>query len=185
MSKIGKLPIKIPVGVKVDFQDKEIKVSGPKGEIGLTLPPEVEVKIDKDLIICQASKTRASLWGLTRTLIANAIVGVTSGWTKTLELIGVGFRALVEGDELILTIGFSHPVKFKTPEGINFTVVENKIHIAGVDKQLVGEVAAKIRRFRPPEPYKGKGIKYQDEKIRRKLGKVAKALGAVATTGGK
>lgn len=185
MSRIGKIPIKIPEEVKINLEDQRIKIAGPKGELILSLPSQVEVKIADGEIICQGKKNQGSLWGLYRTLISNAVIGVSQGWTKTLELVGVGFRATIEGDELVLTVGFSHPVRFKAPAGITFSVSENKIQITGSDKQLVGEVAANLRRIRPPEPYKGKGIKYQEEKIKRKIGKVAKAIGAAGPVGGK
>ncbi|TSC54383.1 MAG: large subunit ribosomal protein L6 [Microgenomates group bacterium LiPW_16] len=185
MSRIGKIPIKIPDGVKINLEDQKLKISGPKGELILPIPYQIEVKINNGVIICQAKKDQSPLWGLTRTLINNAVIGVSQDWTKTLELVGVGFRANTEGEELVLTVGFSHPVKIKAPPGISFTVSENKIQVSGVDKQLVGEVAANLRRIRPPEPYKGKGIKYQEEKIRRKVGKVAKVIGAAVPAGGK
>ena len=185
MSRIGKLPITIPLDVNLKKEGEKLMVSGPKGEVTLSLPSLVEVTINNGQVICKTDKNQANLWGLTRTLIANAVLGVSQGWTKTLELVGVGYRASVEGDTLVLTVGFSHPVKVQAPTGISFSVSENKIQVSGADKQLVGEVAVKIRRIRPPEPYKGKGIKYQEEKIRRKLGKVAKTLGAAGGSGGK
>lgn len=185
MSRIGKQPILIPEGVTLKIEGEKIVVSGSKGEVILTIPPGVEVKVNDKEVSCQVKTGPASLWGLSRTLINNAIIGVSQGWTKTLELVGVGFRASVEGDELVLTVGFSHPVRFKAPPGVSFVVSENKIQVTGCDKQLVGEVAAQLRRIRPPEPYKGKGIKYQEEKIRRKVGKVAKAIGAIGAAGGK
>ncbi len=183
MSRVGKLPINIPEGVQVSLEDGKIKITGPKGDLFLVLPPQIEVKVMEGEILCSGEKNK-NLWGLTRSLIANAVSGVTNGWTKTLELAGVGFRAEVQGEELILTVGFSHPVRIKAPLGITFSVSENKIQITGVDKQLVGEMAARLRRIRPPEPYKGKGIKYLGEKIRRKMGKAAKTIGA-AGPGGK
>lgn len=185
MSRIGKLPIPIPEGVKVTLDNQRVIISGPKGELILLISPQVKVKQEGGQILCQVKKEENYLWGLTRTLINNAILGVSQGWSKTLELIGVGFRASIEGDELILNLGFSHPVKIKAPPGITFNVFENKIQVSGVNKQLVGEVAAQLRRISPPEPYKGKGVKYQEEKIRRKLGKAAKTIGAVGTAGGK
>ena len=185
MSRICKQPIIIPEGITLKTEGEKVMVSGPKGEFALTIPPGVEVKVDRGEVICQMKKGQNNLWGLTRTLIANAIIGVSQGWTKTLELVGVGFRAVVEGEELVLTVGFSHSVRFKAPAGITFSVSENKIQIAGVDKQFVGEIAARLRRTRPPEPYKGKGIKYQGEKIRRKIGKAAKTIGVSAGAGGK
>jgi large subunit ribosomal protein L6 len=185
MSKVGKMPIKIPEGVTVNISGRQIKITGPKGERSFLLPPRVDVKEEGGQIVCRAKKNASALWGLTRTEIANAILGVTSGWSKSLELAGVGFRAEIAGDELILTIGFACPVRVKAPAGITFQVTENKIQVLGIDKQLVGEMAAKLRRLRPPEPYKGKGIKYLGEKIKRKVGKVAKAIGTAGGMGGK
>lgn len=185
MSRVGKKPIKISEGVKIEQTGQTIKVSGPKGEMALSIPAGIEVNISQGEVTCGLKGGSTSIWGLTRSLIANAVIGVSQGWTKTLELVGVGYRATVEGDEVVLTVGFSHPVRFKAPEGITFSVSENKIKVTGADKQLVGEVAANLRRIRPPEPYKGKGIKYEGEKIRRKIGKAAKTLGGVGGTGGK
>lgn len=183
MSRIGKQPIIIPKDVVVKIDDRTVLVSGPKGELALTIPRGIEVKLNDGQIICQLGKGPGSLWGLTRTLIANAVTGVTTGWLKVLELVGVGFRATIEADVLVLTVGFSHPVRIKAPVGITFSVFENKIQVSGCDKQLVGEVAANLRKIRPPEPYKGKGIRYQQELIRRKVGKVAKAIGGVGAGG--
>lgn len=177
MSRIGKLPIKIPEGVQITLSNHLVKVAGPKGQLEFKIPEEVAVKIGEGQVQCQAAKEKSNLWGLTRTIIANALSGASAGWTKTLELVGVGYRASVEGEELVLTVGFSHLVRFKAPAGISFSVSENKITVSGADKQLVGEIAAQIRRIRPPEPYKGKGIKYQGEFIKRKVGKAAKAIG--------
>ena len=182
MSRIGKKPVKIPEGVTVNIADKAINVSGPKGTLDLKFRPEIsmevsgnEVKIDR-----QSDSPKAkSLHGLTRTLVENMIAGVNKGWNKGLEIVGVGYRAAVEGTDLVLNIGFSHQVKFPAPKGITFEVIENtKINVKGIDKQLVGETAAQIRRIKPPEPYKGKGIRYIGEAVRRKAGKAAKAVGA-------
>ena len=187
MSRIGKMPIIISSEVTVKIDSGIVMVSGPKGNISFPLPPGIDVKIDNGQAVCKvaqnASKQNLSNWGLARTLIANGVFGVKDGWTKTLELQGVGYRAAVEGNTLVLNVGFSHQVRIEAPSGITFSVLENKINVTGADKQLVGEMAAKIRRIRPPEPYKGKGIRYLGEVIRRKIGKAAKTVGA--GTGGK
>lgn len=172
----------IPQGTTVKIDGRKLTATGPKGEVSFLLHPKVKVELGDKEIIC-FSKDNA-LWGLVRSLVANAVLGVSVGWSKTLELVGVGFRAETNGLELILNLGFSHQVKIKAPQGLSFKVVENKIEILGADKQAVGELAAQIRRIKPPEPYKGKGIKYQGEIIRRKLGKAAKAIGGAGPTSG-
>ncbi len=177
MSRIGKQPIILPPGITLKIEGSRVMVSGPKGELTVVAPQGIEVKTEDNQIKCLAPKEKSNLWGLTRTLVANAVAGVSNGWNKSLELVGVGYRASVEGDELVLTVGFSHQVRFKAPAGISFSVLENKITVSGADKQVVGEVAAQIRRIRPPEPYKGKGIRYAGEFIKRKVGKAAKAIG--------
>lgn len=179
MSRIGKLPITIPAGVTVTQDGNSFVVKGAKGELSAKFLPVVTVTVDGDT----ATVTRAdnsiqarSAHGLTRQLLANMIIGVSEGFEKRLEMKGVGYRAATEGDKkLILSVGFSHPVPIDAPEGVVFKVEKNIIVISGYDKQAVGEVAAKIRSVRPPEPYKGKGIMYLGEKIRRKAGKAAKA----------
>ena len=178
MSKIGKLPVKKSSEVQVGKEGNLIKVSGPKGSLNLLLPKEVSVAIAEDIVVTRIddSDRAKAMHGLIRTLIANMVEGVTKGFEKTLELSGVGFRASVQGRKLVLTVGYSHPVEIEAPEGINFKVAENKITVEGFDKALVGEVASKIRKVRPAEPYKGKGIKYIDEVIRRKAGKAGKAV---------
>lgn len=183
MSRIGSKPIKIPSDVTVQIVERTVTVVGPKGTLTLTFRPEVSVKeISGEILLERISETpkAKALFGLTRTLIANMVFGVTQGWNKGLELSGVGYRAVLEGNTLVLSVGFSHQVRVDAPEGINFEVVENKINVKGINKELVGETAARIRRVRPPEPYKGKGIKYVGEVIRRKAGKAAKAAGAPA-----
>lgn len=178
MSKIGKLPIKYEGSAQVSQEGNTIKVSGSKGTLELALPLEVKIKIeDNSVIVTRKDDTDRSkaMHGLIRTLIANMIEGVTKGYEKTLELSGVGFRSIVQETKLILTVGYSHQVEIEAPEGITFKVAENKITVSGFDKQLVGEVASKIRKVRPAEPYKGKGIKYENEVIRRKAGKAGKA----------
>lgn len=188
MSRIGAKPIKIPEGVTVQKDGSLVTVVGPKGSLSSAFRPEIEIKIEGNNISVERkgeTPKAKSLHGLTRTLVENMILGVTQGWNKGLELIGVGYRAVVEANTLVLNVGFSHQVKFPAPTGITFTVSENtKVNVSGVDKQLVGETAAQIRRIRPPEPYKGKGIRYIGEVVRRKAGKAAKAVGAAGATGG-
>lgn len=188
MSKIGKQPIEVKEGINVSIKDGAVNISGSKGSLSYDVPDEIEVKnIDGKIIVSQKpvseeeakrrSKNSNALFGLVRAIINNMVTGINSGFEKKLELSGVGYRAQVTGNELVLSLGFSHPVKIKTPNGIAFNVSENVITISGIDKSLVGDTAAKIRAIRPPEPYKGKGISYKGEKIRRKAGKAAKAVG--------
>jgi len=180
MSKIGKQPIIIPSDVTVKIEDSQINVSGPKGILSFQFRPEVKVEIHEDKVkVSRKSENKfsRSLHGLTRSLIANMVKGVTDGHQKTLEIIGTGYRANKQGEDLILNVGYSHPVLIKSLPGVEIETKENKIIISGTNKILVGEVAAKIRNVRPPEPYKGKGIKYIDEVIRRKAGKTVKAVG--------
>lgn len=177
MSKIGKKPILIPQGVAVDVKDRQVEVSGPKGKINFIFRPEIQVELKDSLVHVtrnSQSKFARALHGLTRSLIANMVKGVTVGHQKTLEIVGVGYRAAKEGEELVLNIGYSHPVVIPKTDGIEIDTKDNKVVVSGIDKTLVGEIAARIRRVRPPEPYKGKGIKYQDEIIRRKAGKAVK-----------
>lgn len=182
MSRIGKLPITIPAGVSVGIDGSEVKVSGPKGSLSLRVNMRVKVtQTDQQLVVTVTDpelQADRALWGLTRMLVANMISGVTAGYRKQLEINGVGFKAQVTGSNLILNLGFSHPVEFPIPAGITVTVEKNIVTISGIDKQLVGETAATIRRLKKPEPYKGKGIKYIDEVVHRKAGKVVKAAGA-------
>jgi large subunit ribosomal protein L6 len=182
MSRIGKLPIPFPESVTVTIEPGRVAVKGPKGELAQTFPPAVRVaQADRVLSVSVARpdvKDERALWGLAQRLIANMVHGVTEGFTKKLEINGIGYQAAVKGNGLVLNVGYSHPVDFSLPAGITATVEKNVITIAGIDKQVVGEVAAQIRKIRPPEPYKGKGIKYADEVIRRKAGKQAKAAGA-------
>jgi len=182
MSRIGRLPITIPEAVTVTVTGKEVTVKGLKGELSWTTPKVVEVKIEDGRVI--VSSSQSNLHGLSRSLIANMVVGVNTGWSKTLELSGTGYRAATTGGELNLALGFSHPVVIKAPVGVTFAVNENKIVVSGADKILVGEVAAKIRRLRPADPYKAKGFKYEGEIIRRKAGKAAKTGAGPAATGG-
>ena len=181
MSRIGRLPITIPEAVTVTITGKEVTVKGLKGELSWTTPKVVEVKIEDGRVI--VSSSQSNLHGLSRSLIANMVVGVSTGWSKTLELSGTGYRASTNGAELNLSLGFSHPVVVKAIAGISFEVVENKIKVLGIDKVKVGEVASKIRSWRPADPYKAKGLKYEGEVIRRKAGKAAKT-GAGAVAGG-
>lgn len=175
MSRIGKKPIPIPDRVKVEVAGGSLSVVGPKGTLALRLHPSMLVKEENKQLYClrpSDTKLHRSLHGLTRTLVANMVEGVTKGFEKKLEMIGVGYRASVQGSNLTLMIGYSHPVVFPIPEGITVGVDnQNLLTISGADKQQVGQVAAKIRSLRPPEPYKGKGVKYVTERIRRKAGK--------------
>ena len=178
MSKVGKKPVEIPQGVKIEDKDGIFTVSGPKGELFRKYPEKLlSIKIESDFAtIVPISKTEKAFvnWGTYRSHLANMVKGVTEGWKKTLELVGVGYRAEVQGSDLVLAVGFSHPVKILCPEGITLKVEKSIITVEGIDKERVGETADKIRSVRPPEPYKGKGIKYTDEIIRRKAGKAAK-----------
>lgn len=182
MSRIGKQPITIPAGVTLTLNAQQLEVTGPKGTLHLTIHPRVIVTQADNVVSVTVKDTDLqsdrALWGLTRMLIANMIIGVTAGYEKKLEINGVGFKAQISGKSLALNLGFSHQIDFPVPEGIAITVEKNIVSISGIDKQLVGETAATIRKFKKPEPYKGKGIKYIDEVIRRKAGKVVKAAGA-------
>ncbi|MBI3384923.1 50S ribosomal protein L6 [Candidatus Gottesmanbacteria bacterium] len=182
MSRIGKLPIGIPEGVTVSAGSEVIEVSGPKGSLKQAIVPGIKVSIEGKNVLVQrikGDKKTKALHGLYRSLINNMIYGVDKGWSKTLELTGVGYKAQLIADDLALSLGFSHVVKFKKPQGITFTILEKegRIIVSGFDKQLIGETAAKIRRLRPPEPYKGKGIHYLGEKLKTKVGKSAKTIG--------
>jgi large subunit ribosomal protein L6 len=175
MSRIGKRPVTLPGNVKVNINGQTVTIEGPKGTLSQTLRPEVKVVIEDGTILVTRTgddKDERSLHGLSRTLVANMVEGVTNGFTKSLELVGVGYRATLQGRKLVLTVGYSHPVEIDPPQGIEIAVEgANKVHVKGSDKQLVGDVAADIRSVRPPEPYKGKGIKYAGEVVRRKAGK--------------
>ena len=177
MSRIGKMPVKIQSGVKIDFKGRLLKVEGPKGKLSYEVPESVELNIETDEIKVlkkEGDKRADALQGTVRTLIYNMVHGVHTGFTKTLNIIGVGYRAAVSGKKLTLNLGFSHPIDYPLPEGIEAKVVKNtELSISGPDKVLVGMVSAKIRSFRPPEPYQGKGVKYSDERIVRKQGKAA------------
>ena len=178
MSRIGRMPIAIPAGVTVDLaENNKVTVKGPKGTLERVLPSEMEIKVEGAEVtvsIPNDLKKMKSLHGLTRTLIYNMVVGVTDGYEKTLEFNGVGYRAQKQGKKLVLSLGYSHPVEMEDPEGLETTVEGNLIKVKGIDKEKVGQYAAEIRTKRAPEPYKGKGIKYSDEVIRRKVGKTGK-----------
>jgi large subunit ribosomal protein L6 len=180
MSRIGKLPVAIPSGVNVTLGEGEVHVKGPKGELKQSILADViAVALEDGKVVVTRkgeAKPHRSAHGLTRTLIANMVEGVSKGFRKSLEIQGVGYRAAKAGEKLNLSLGYSHPVVFEAPKGITLSVEgTNKIHIDGIDKQSVGQVAAEIRSLRPPEPYKGKGIRYEGEVIRKKLGKAGKA----------
>ncbi len=175
MSRIGKKPIAIPDGVKVTIKDHHITVQGPKGELAWDFSPEMEVKQEEKEIIVNRpsdSKTHRAFHGLTRMLIQNMITGVTEGFSKTLQIEGIGYSAELKGKSLLLNVGLSHPVMIAPPQDMEFEIPKNLVVVVkGIDKQRVGQMAAKLRSIKPPEPYKGKGIRYQDEHVRRKAGK--------------
>jgi len=176
MSKIGKQPVTIPAGVTVEVSGHSVTVTGPKGIIKRRFAPEVTIEVTEGKVIVSvksSGKYVMALFGTTRAIINNDVIGVSAGWNKKLELVGTGFRAETSGSELTLTVGYSHPVKIKAPEGITFKVEKNIITVDGFNREVVGQVASDVRSVRPPEPYKGKGIKYVDEVIRRKAGKAA------------
>jgi large subunit ribosomal protein L6 len=174
MSRIGRMPITVPNNVTIDLNEGLVHVKGPRGELERTVPRQISItREDGSLKVERSSDepTQRSLHGLTRSLIANMVTGVTDGFSRRLEVNGVGYRAAVSSGNLVLQVGYSHPVLVPAPPGITFAVQGNAITVTGADKELVGEVAAQVRRVRPPEPYKGKGIKYAEEVIRRKAGK--------------
>lgn len=182
MSKVGKVPIVIKDGIKISVQDRIAQVNGPKGTASVNVPVGIDVEISQTQAVVSAKnqndKKIRSLFGMFRANLANAVTGVDAGFEKKLEMTGVGYRAAMNGAELVLSVGYSHPVKFTAKTGLTLSVKDNVISVSGIDKALVGEMAAEIRSVRPPEPYKGKGIRYQGEYIRRKAGKAAKAAGA-------
>lgn len=182
MSRIGNVPVSIVKGVTVEKHDGEVVVRGPKGELRLTIPPEITCTVEGENVKVAAVSDDTyvkGLHGLMRTLINNAIIGVTTGWEKTVELVGVGYRVSGGGQKITLNVGFSHPVDVTAQTHITFTIKDNtKITISGFDKKLVGETAAKLRSIRPPEPYKGKGIRYLGEVVRKKAGKAVKTTTA-------
>ncbi|HUZ11505.1 MAG TPA: 50S ribosomal protein L6 [Caulobacteraceae bacterium] len=175
MSRIGKAPIQIPAGVTVSLDGQKVSIKGPRGELSWTVADEIAVAEAHGALSFSprgdSARSRA-MWGLSRTLVANMVHGVTQGYERTLELVGVGYRAAMKGGALSMQLGFSHEVDIPAPEGVSFaTPRQTEIRISGIDKQLVGETAARIRKIRPPEPYKGKGVRYAGEKVRRKEGK--------------
>ncbi|MEW5925675.1 MAG: 50S ribosomal protein L6 [Candidatus Zixiibacteriota bacterium] len=178
MSKIGKLPVKIPKGVMVQVSDSNIDVSGPKGKLSRAIHQDITVKVDEGSVVVTRPtdlKPHKALHGLTRALIQNMVIGVSQGYRIELEMIGVGYRAEMKGKLLELSLGFSHPILMRPPDDVKLEIIpkESKIIVTGPDKQLVGQTAAQIRKFRPPEPYKGKGVRYVGEMVRRKAGKAA------------
>lgn len=180
MSRVGKLPIPIPQGVSININKNAVAVKGPKGELKRDFPPEIDIKQeDGEIVITRNSdhRTHRAKHGLARALLNNMVVGVSTGFKRELYIEGVGYRAAVEGKKLVLNVGYSHPVYFDPPEGISFEVDKSgrQLVVNGIDKEVVGEIAARIRRQRPPEPYKGKGVRYVGERIRRKAGKAGKA----------
>ena len=179
MSRIGKLPVPLPQGVKTNISAERVLVEGPKGKLEMSFDPAVEIAVDDGKLVVRRrddSRRTRGLHGMTRKLLANMVTGVTQGFTRVLEINGVGYRAEVRGNAINLTLGFSHPILFQLPPGISAKVdKQTVITLEGTDKQLLGEVAAMIRELRPPEPYKGKGVKYAEETIRRKAGKAAGA----------
>ena len=183
MSRIGKKPITIPAGITVTTEQQLVRVSGPKGTQDVQLLSGIAFsQADARLQVQATGKgVDTARIGLMRSLVQNAITGVSTGWSKTLELVGVGYRAQTDGKELTLNVGFAHPVKIPAPQGVTFAVAENKITVSGADKYLIGETAAKVRRVKKPEPYKGKGIRYVGEYIRKKAGKAAKTTGRAGT----
>jgi large subunit ribosomal protein L6 len=178
MSRIGKLPIPVPSGVTVKVEQNHVTVEGPRGRLERALPSQIAIEQEGAQVLCTRpsdGREHRSLHGLTRTLLANMVTGVSAGFRKDLELVGVGYRAQKQGDDLVLTLGFSHPVRFRPPEGISVEVADpTHFAVSGNSKEQVGQVAADLRRLRPPEPYKGKGVMYRGEKIRRKPGKSGK-----------
>ncbi len=179
MSRVGRLPVEVPSGVDVKIDGSHVKIKGPKGEMEFTFSPEIEILLNENEIqINRPSDARQmrSLHGTTRALIQNMVIGVTDGFQKELQLVGVGYRANMEGENLVLNVGYSHSVVVEPPADIKFEVGERnqQVFISGIDKQAVGQIAADVRKIRPPEPYKGKGIRYKDEYIRRKAGKAGK-----------
>ena len=178
MSRIGKQPIPIPSGVEVKIDGSSVSVKGPKGELSGTYDPSMTIEMKDGTVVVTRpddSREHRSLHGLTRTLIANMVIGVSEGYSKSLEIIGVGYRAAMKGSNLEMQLGFSHPVLVTPPTGIKFEVpAPTKVVVSGIDKQQVGQIASEVRGWRPPEPYKGKGVRYEGEYVRRKLGKTAK-----------
>ncbi len=178
MSNIGKVPVEIKEGVQVTIDGSKAVVTGPKGTLEQRIPRGIAVEQENGHLVVKKvhdSKELEKFYGLTRALLANMVIGVSEGFTKQMELHGVGYRAKVEGNVLVLNVGFAHPVRITPPEGVTFTVADNNINISGINKELVGDIASKIRKVRPPDPYKSKGIRYAGEILKKKAGKSAKA----------
>jgi len=179
MSRIGRLPISVPAGVEVTLTGSHVSVTGTRGTLERSLPPSMRIQVEGGVITVERpsdTTMHRSLHGLTRTLLANMVEGVSRGFTRELDLVGVGFRASKQGQDLVLTLGYSHPIRYTPPPGVSIEVpVPTQIAVSGADKEIVGQVAAKIRSFRKPEPYKGKGVLYRGEQVRRKAGKSGKA----------
>jgi large subunit ribosomal protein L6 len=179
MSRIGKQPISIPDRVEVDIRGNHVTVKGPLGELSRAFDPDMSISQEDGILTVERPtdhRLHRSKHGLTRALLANMVTGVSQGYSKTLEIVGTGYRALMQGPDLVLHLGYSHPIEFGAPEGISFEVPRGgrSVIVSGADKELVGEIAARIRRQRPPEPYKGKGVRYQGEYVRRKAGKAGR-----------
>jgi len=178
MSRIGKKPVELPDKVEVNLTGRKVEVKGPKGELSLMLPGTVEPEINANLLMVKKVKNSAQAaadYGLYRQLLSNMVTGVSSGFTKQLEIVGVGYRVAQQGSSLVFNLGYSHPIEVASPEGITLAAQKSTVTVSGIDKAQVGQVAANIRALRKPEPYKGKGVKYAGEKIRRKAGKAGKA----------
>tara|TARA_Y100001937_G_scaffold122491_2_gene183722 strand:+ start:76295 stop:76843 length:549 start_codon:yes stop_codon:yes gene_type:complete len=179
MSRVGKAPIKLPSGVEVNVQGETINVKGPKGALNSPLPEGISLSVEDGVVSltrADESKKQRERHGLARALLQNCVTGVSTGWTRNLELVGVGYRVQLKGKELVLSLGFSHEVKYPLPEGVEAQVTDQtRLALSGIDRQKLGQVASEIRSFRPPEPYKGKGVRYAGEQIRRKAGKAGKA----------
>ena len=178
MSRIGKMPIPVPAGVEVKIDGSNVAVKGPKGQLSLVVSSPIKVALEDNAVLVTRpddERLSRSLHGLTRTLISNQIIGVTTGYTKSLDIVGTGYRVTAKGSDIEFALGYSHPILVKAPAGITFTVEgNNKVTVSGIDKQAVGEVAANLRKLRKPEPYKGKGVRYTGENVRRKAGKSGK-----------
>ncbi|TDA68610.1 MAG: 50S ribosomal protein L6 [Clostridia bacterium] len=189
MSRVGRMPIAVPSGVEVEVEDRRVRVKGPRGELARELPRGITLGINESQVTVapeDESRVGRSLWGLSRTLVKNMVDGVSQGFEKHLELVGVGYRAAKQGNKLVLTVGYSHPVEILPPPGLEVEVpAPNRVVVRGADKEKVGDLAARIRRVREPEPYKGKGIRYAGEKIRTKAGKAGKAGKAAGGKGKK
>jgi large subunit ribosomal protein L6 len=179
MSRIGKQPIPLPDGVQVDIRGSRVTVQGPKGTLERAFDPDMTIELENGILQVQRPtdhRSHRAMHGLTRALLANMVTGVSEGYSKVLEIVGTGYRAELQGTKLVLYLGYSHPIEFEAPKDVSFDVPRGgrSVTINGIDKELVGELAARIRRQRPPEPYKGKGVRYQDERVRRKAGKAGR-----------